>query len=770
MGVRARGGRVTVDADYLPHSYKPGAAMLPEAVPFPFLDPADLVVTRVSAGGSRIVLAPDTYVLAGDGSAGTATIRVLLMLPVDDDVVVRRATSPLQRVQLPAFTPLPSRSVERALDRASMVAQEQGAEQADVSERALKVSPGQSVVPIDLTAAAGKLLAFDPITGQPVPLAVDTVSQEVRDDFDAYTFDFATPYGAVMAMQVRILNLLLGATLPGPGDYSGFYAGLRPDAAGLTAIAAPFAGQVVLLPTGAFVFRNGDFTAAIAADPGQRNYVAATAVLPSVGAWVRIDDREVSPLDFGAACDGVADDWAAMQAAANYAMRAGKPLTLRPRAGGWWRVSQTLVLSYLSAPGASNWTAPPIVDGCNALIQPHASVTGALAAVVAARNTANITLRNLQIDGSGHATTLLDTSWDVSSAPSRNNLYEQIGLRGASGTGSVLWNAASDNDSVFLAPRIAGDPTKNQVAIDLPAAGGHARILSPSIFNAVIRFDVQSLTIHDGVTSGLRPSGNDDNVLVLSGAGYHYASVTGINIEIAAGARVTALSASGRFENSADGGAIIGGTGKLTGGADFVGAYIFRAGGTGAVRLVGAGVTSLASGYKQTVRLRGGRIGNVDYATLPAEAMVSLEGVYVDALGGILSNVRRLGGANWIEEDGEALRCRQVSVGYGPVGASKSAVTGALPPSTPATVTIADAPRGGILSARLTNDDGPSATFAYAKHGSAAGAINRLASSPGVGGGEITLSMPAGAALAFVITHSEPGITAPALCALAGIA
>lgn len=76
--------------------------------------------------------------------------------------------------------------------------------------------------------------------------------------------------------------------------------------------------QVALLTAagggGSFVWRAGDFSTQIAADPLNGVYVKADAIPATSGAWVRSGIMLLDPRWFGAVGDGVVDDTAAMQA------------------------------------------------------------------------------------------------------------------------------------------------------------------------------------------------------------------------------------------------------------------------------------------------------------------------------------------------------------------------------------------------------------------------------------------------------------------------
>lgn len=161
---------VTVNTEKLSHSYKPGGAMLPEPLGFPYLDPTAITVTVIAeTTGLPTVLAPDFYELTGAGPSGTGTIRALTLWPPNDEWHVRRRTPLLQRAEIAPGQPLPSKDVEQSLDRITMGTQEARRAAADIAERSLQVPLGEVASTIPPAAVrAGQFLAFDAI-GRPVP-------------------------------------------------------------------------------------------------------------------------------------------------------------------------------------------------------------------------------------------------------------------------------------------------------------------------------------------------------------------------------------------------------------------------------------------------------------------------------------------------------------------------------------------------------------------------------------------------------------------------
>ncbi len=113
---------MTVSTEIITHSYFPGAAMQPEAIPFPYIDGDHIVVSIAGVEGALV--AGVDYVLGGDGRTKSGIITALKAFDAEAELVLRRATPMLQEVLTEAFKPLPAEAIGRELDRRAMVDQE----------------------------------------------------------------------------------------------------------------------------------------------------------------------------------------------------------------------------------------------------------------------------------------------------------------------------------------------------------------------------------------------------------------------------------------------------------------------------------------------------------------------------------------------------------------------------------------------------------------------------------------------------------------------
>jgi hypothetical protein len=150
----------------------------PRTIPFPFDDPADIVVTvdwqprTLDAHYSISGTYPDAELtpLAGFATNGQA-------------VRLRRVTSPLQDYAI-VGPELKREALETVLDRTVMTAQDALGETVDLAGRSFRVKEGQSFPEIDKTTFAGKFYGGG-AGGDPVPLSGTGADAALRSDMAA---------------------------------------------------------------------------------------------------------------------------------------------------------------------------------------------------------------------------------------------------------------------------------------------------------------------------------------------------------------------------------------------------------------------------------------------------------------------------------------------------------------------------------------------------------------------------------------------------------
>jgi hypothetical protein len=159
---------------------------------------------------------------------------------------------------------------------------------------------------------------------------------------------------------------------------------------------------------GIFVWRAGDYSAQITADPLEGIYVKADAVAATAGAWVRQAGYHVSGLDirwFGAVPQGnPSDTTTAIQRAMNLAATVSVGRVRVPR--GEWRLGKTTTETYLTSAmpvGQQDQYALKIpsgvvLEGDGYLTRLKRYVAATLVVVLCAETVGSV-VRNLTIDG-----------------------------------------------------------------------------------------------------------------------------------------------------------------------------------------------------------------------------------------------------------------------------------------------------------------------------------------------------------------------------------
>lgn len=257
------------------------------AVPFRFLTAADLVVIRRSAAGAETVLTLNVdYTVAGVDNISGGTLTLTAAAATGNSLLIKRVTTRLQPINFTPFDPFPAKTQERGLDRLTLAVQED----LDELRRALFVPDSDPAVGAmqlpSVAARAGLPLVFDAF-GRPTvgPSLALILSLAATPPANLPGISVVTSMTALRA--VAYAGLTSGATIL----MNGYYA----------------AGDL-----GAGVFRWD--AASVAADDGGLTINPTGNV--GAGRWRRIIEGPYNVRHFGARGDGVANDRAAIAAAA----------------------------------------------------------------------------------------------------------------------------------------------------------------------------------------------------------------------------------------------------------------------------------------------------------------------------------------------------------------------------------------------------------------------------------------------------------------------
>jgi hypothetical protein len=130
------------------------------AVPFYFLEAADLQVILRSGTTETVQALTTNYTVAGAGVEAGGTVTMLVAPAAAVTVTIRRNIEATQETDLLPNDRLPAESLETALDKATMIAQQLGEE----SARSIKFPASDAVMSSQVPAAsarASKFLSFD---------------------------------------------------------------------------------------------------------------------------------------------------------------------------------------------------------------------------------------------------------------------------------------------------------------------------------------------------------------------------------------------------------------------------------------------------------------------------------------------------------------------------------------------------------------------------------------------------------------------------------
>lgn len=250
-------------------------------VPFAFIDAADLaVVERTIAGGAErlLTLASDYTVGGGGGATGTVTAAAAPGPAVE--WIVKRATARTQDTDYTANDPFPAETHERALDRLTMIAQEQDEALGRVPSLPVSSALSSLVLP---EPAAGQLLAWNAGADG----LVNTVAAEV--DLATVTTYAAGLLADADAAEARATLGLGGAAVLNAAE--GGSAGLlRADGSG-----AGLTGIATVEPTGGNVLAPHEGLVLNQATPATVDIDARALLLKTVaGAAIRVEDVDLT--------------------------------------------------------------------------------------------------------------------------------------------------------------------------------------------------------------------------------------------------------------------------------------------------------------------------------------------------------------------------------------------------------------------------------------------------------------------------------------------
>lgn len=318
---------MTVSSTTTKASYSGNGSTTVFAVPFYFLQNADLlVILRSSAGVETTQVLGTNYTLTGAGNEAGGSLTMTVAPPTGTTLTILRNAAATQETDLLPNDRLPAESLETALDKLTMLVQQLDEESARSIKFAMTDASTSSTLPTS-SQRANKFLSFDNSGNPIVTGSTDTytVSEEVKIATQGQTvFTLAT-----MSYIPGINNL--SVFVDGVNQYRGT-AYTETNSTTVTFSQGLHAGAVVKFSTVRTLSSD---------DPGANNVMFLQAGAGAVVRSVQSKERDiVSVEDFGAVGDGVTDDTAAIQAAIN-ALSSGKTLVF----DGNYKITNQLLIT-----------------------------------------------------------------------------------------------------------------------------------------------------------------------------------------------------------------------------------------------------------------------------------------------------------------------------------------------------------------------------------------------------------------------------------------
>jgi hypothetical protein len=286
-----------------------------------FLQDSHLQVILVAANGTETVQTLTTnYTVTGAGNEAGGSITMLVAPPTGTQLIIVRNVPATQETDYLANDPFPAESHERALDKLTMLVQQNKLE----SDRALKV-PLASLPTTDTELpipVGNKLLAWNSNASAIVnfdPADVITITGQQNSYADVFTGNGVTTDFTLTRNPGTVFNIdvsINGVTQVPNVDYI-----LAATTLTFTSAPPAVASQVLARYSEVFTLVDGD--------AANIRYLPAGGVQTNVQTKLR---ETVSVKDFGAVGDGVTDDTAAIQAAAAYLDSIGGGTILIPTA------------------------------------------------------------------------------------------------------------------------------------------------------------------------------------------------------------------------------------------------------------------------------------------------------------------------------------------------------------------------------------------------------------------------------------------------------
>lgn len=202
------------------------------AVPFRFIDPSHVQAERVIAGVATTLAHGSDYAVSGGATDAGGTLTLTVPGPAGSLLRLRRRTPRSQLADYRTSDSFPAESHEQALDKMTLIAQEQDQSAADLAGRLILLAPGEGSVTLPAPSARAQphnMLGANPITGA---MEMRLLEEDFRGDpgVDASHIGLFSVAATVSIAAPIVRVRTIGWNTPGRG--SAFYGEFNLGSAG----------------------------------------------------------------------------------------------------------------------------------------------------------------------------------------------------------------------------------------------------------------------------------------------------------------------------------------------------------------------------------------------------------------------------------------------------------------------------------------------------------------------------------------------------------
>lgn len=305
---------MTVTSSTQDASYSTDGVSADFQIPFYFIDNAHIVVDKIDANGGLTPLEYGTdFTVIGAGNVNGGTLTTLSVFARGFVLHIYRSVPATQETEYQQNDPFPAKSTEKALDKLTMIAQQNSAAAQNSIRFPISEYGRDGTLP-SAPQRAANVLGFDAVGNVAMlPLPASVGAGDLRDDILVAGIDFVAGVDSSVTLSRAYgtkANLIVSmdAVLQGADTF-------RLNGTTLTFLDTN--GNPAAIPFGIQkIYVKGGTTLSIYTPPDE------SVTDAKIASGSKLDNRITGTIDvrdFGAVGDGVANDTAAIQAAINFA-------------------------------------------------------------------------------------------------------------------------------------------------------------------------------------------------------------------------------------------------------------------------------------------------------------------------------------------------------------------------------------------------------------------------------------------------------------------